>query len=85
MATKVRLMKLLQEVRGMAEITNRRFVPKPPMLYLMELRARSVAAAASTSRRLVIRVDARDIAEIPDPVKITFACQDGSDSVHSPS
>ena len=79
-------MKLLQEVRGMAEITNRRFVPKPPMLYLMELRARSVAAAAGTgSRRLVIRVDSRDCAEIPDPVKINFACQDGAEPVHSPS
>lgn len=78
-------MKLLQEVRGMAEITNRRFVPKPPMLYLMELRARSVATGGTASRKLIIRVDARDSADVPDPVRINFVCQPAVEPVHSPS
>jgi hypothetical protein len=69
MAMKVKLMKLLQEVRGLAEITGRRPLPKPSVLYLMQLRWQA-AAANMTRRKLVINVDHQEAADIPHPVKI---------------
>ena len=70
MATKVRLMKLLQEMRGFAEITNRRPLPKPPVLFLMQLRSHA-AEAASPRRKMVITIDMQENPDIPHPVKIT--------------
>ena len=70
MATKVKLMKLLQEVRGLAEITSRRPLPKPSVLFLMQLRWQTAAAANMSRRKLVINVDHQEAADIPHPVKI---------------
>jgi hypothetical protein len=70
MATKIKMMKLLQEIRGMAQITNRRPQPKPPGLFLMQLRSH-VMQATIPRRRLVIPVDLREPPDIPHPVKIT--------------
>jgi hypothetical protein len=70
MATKIKMMKLLQEIRGMAQITNRRPQPKTPGIFLMQLRAH-VTNATTPRRRLVIPVDLKDLPDIPTPVKIT--------------
>jgi len=70
MATKIKLMKLLQEMRGFAEFGRRHFAPRPSALYLIQLRSH-VAETSRTKRRLVISVDLKDHPDIPHPVKIT--------------
>jgi len=69
MATKVKLMTFLQQVRGYAEITNRRPAPRPPMLYLMDLRRQS-GNVQSSRRRLAVKSSATG-ESVPLPVKIT--------------
>ena len=70
MAAKVRIMKLLQEMRGFAEVTNRLPLPKQPGLFLMKLRTH-FSQGALPSRKRVITIEIQDRADIPDPVKIT--------------
>lgn len=70
MATKIKLMKVLEEIRGYAQITNRRPAPRPPMLYLMQLRNQT-AQANTVSRRLTVAVDAGENPTAPSPIKIT--------------
>ena len=70
MATKIKLMKLLQEMHAFAEIGRRNPAPKPSPLYLMQLRSHLVQTSRPR-RRLAIRVDLRDSLDLPDPVKIT--------------
>lgn len=64
MAKKVVLMKYLQEVSGYAQVTNRRPAPRPPVIYLMQLRERQ--AQTHLSKR-------------PQRLSITTAWQNGSD------
>lgn len=66
MATKMKLLKMLQEVKGMAQITNRRPAPRPPLLYLMQLR--SQGAQSNTPRRRVA-IEAAALTA-PLPIKI---------------
>ncbi len=70
MAAKVRIMKLLQEMRGFAEVTNRLPQPRQPGLFLMKLRTH-FSPGALPSRKRVITIEIQDRADIPDPVKIT--------------
>jgi hypothetical protein len=70
MATKVKLMKFLQEVRGLSEMTRRHLTPKPSALFLMQLRYH-MTEASQTKRRLSIAIDMKDTA-FPHPVKITY-------------
>ena len=70
MATKIKLMKLLQELHGFAEITRRHPTPKPSALFLMQLRSH-LAETNQPKRQLLITVDLRDDPDIPNPVKIT--------------
>jgi hypothetical protein len=70
MAAKVRIMKLLQEIRGFAEITQRRPQPRQPGLFLIQLRSH-VTRTTATKRRQTIVVDMPDHSDIPHPVKIT--------------
>jgi hypothetical protein len=70
MAAKVRIMKLLQEIRGFAEISNRRPQPRQPGLFLIQLRSH-VTHATATRRKQIISVDVLDRPDIPHPVKIT--------------
>jgi hypothetical protein len=70
MATKIKMLKLLQEMHAFSELGRRNFSTKTPPLYLLQLR--SHLANARPRRRLAIRVDLRDSAGLPDPVKITF-------------
>jgi len=69
MAAKVRIMKLLQEIRGLAEITNRRPQPRKPGLFLIQLRSH-VTHTTGVRRRQTIAVDMLERPDIPHPVKI---------------
>ena len=64
MAKKVILMKFLQEIRGYALVTNRRPAPRPPAIFLMQLRKHRAQARPSNR---------------PQPVAITAAWQNGPD------
>lgn len=66
MATKMKLIKMLQEVKGIAQITNRKPGPRPPLLYLMQLRSQA-AEVDTPRRRLAIETEA---ARPPLPIKI---------------
>jgi hypothetical protein len=69
MPNKIKMLTLLQEKRGYAQITNRVPVPRPGVLFLMKLRARS-AETTVPRRRLAITVDANHSTETPLPIKI---------------
>lgn len=69
MATKIKLMKLLQEMRGLSEMRRWHRAPKPAALYLMQLRTH-VAETSNARRRLVISIDLKDTAAVPDSVTI---------------
>jgi hypothetical protein len=70
MATKVKIMKMLQEIRGLAQITNRRPPSKSPGLFLMQLRSH-VSRTPVQKQKLVIPILLQDPPDIPHPVKIT--------------
>ena len=63
-------MKMLQEIRGFAQITNRRPQSKPPGLFLLQLRSHG-QRNGSPRQRLVIPISLQDPPDIPHPVKIT--------------
>ena len=69
MATKIRIMKLLQEIRGFAQLTYRQPQDRQPGLFLIQLRSH-IHNATSPRRRLIIPVDHQDPPDIPHPVKI---------------
>jgi hypothetical protein len=70
MATKIKLMKLLQEIRGLAQITQRRPQPKASGLFLVQLRSH-LNQATPLRRRFVIPIQQHEPPDIPNPVKIT--------------
>jgi hypothetical protein len=71
MAAKLKLMKFMDEARALAEVTNRRPAPRPPMLYLLQLRSQ-MHQLTPPKRRLIISVDLNGGAETSLPVKINF-------------
>ena len=71
MATKVRLMKLLQEIRGLADVTNRRPPPRSPGLFLIQLRSHLVHTTQPRQKLIVRAEDPLDHQAVPHPVKIT--------------
>lgn len=75
MATKVKMMKFLQEIRGLTELGRRYPAPKPSPLFLLQLRSH-VAETSHSKHRLVITVDLKDNPDIPHPVKINHVRQD---------
>ena len=66
MATTMKLLKMLQESQGLAQITNRKPAPRPPLLYLMQLRSQN-NQAVTPRRRLTIETEAL---RAPLPIKI---------------
>jgi hypothetical protein len=70
MAAKLKMLKLLQEMQGFAEVTNRRPPPRSVGLALMQLRSH-LAHTRVPPRRRSIAIDIKDLADIPHPVKIT--------------
>jgi len=81
MAKKVILMKLLQEIRGHANVTNRRPNPAAPMLYLMQLRRRNASAHGRPQppQRLAITAQWQNPGEAPAPIKINHTVADKSE------
>jgi hypothetical protein len=84
MAKKVILMKLLQEIRGYANVTNRRPTPATPMLYLMQLRRRNAHAHTQVRvpqplKRLAITANWQNPGEAPAPIKIHHAVANPSE------
>lgn len=71
MATKIKLMKLLQEMRGFSEMGRRPSAHRPSTLYLLQLRSHLTETSRS-KRRLIVAVDLRDTLNIPHPVKINY-------------
>ena len=69
MAAKVRMLKLLQEIRGFAEIVNRQPPPRSTGLLLAQMRPH-VIQAVLPRRNLKVTTVPRDHANIPHPVKI---------------
>jgi hypothetical protein len=74
MAAKIRMLKLLQEIRGFAEIVNRCPPPRSTGLLLAQMRPH-VIQAAMPRRSLRVTMIGRDSAEIPHPVKINHVKQ----------
>lgn len=77
MATKIKVLKLLQEGRVYAQITNRRPAPRPPLLYLMQLRAHP-APADLPRHRLTVETDHKAFANGPLTIKINHVKSDES-------
>ena len=69
MAKKLKLMPLFQELKGRAEISNRRPNSTAPGVYLMQLREQT-GSATLPRRRLVIAVNSGAAKALPRPVKI---------------
>jgi hypothetical protein len=68
MATKIKMLKFLQERTAFTEL-NRRPAAKPSALYLMQLRQHMLQTSIP-KRRLVVRIDPKQNPCIPHPVKI---------------
>jgi hypothetical protein len=74
MAAKIRMLKLLQEIRGFADITMRRPPPRSPGLVLMQMRSH-VIQATLPKRRLSVQMDIQDRLNSSHPVKINHVKQ----------
>ena len=71
MATKMNMMKMLQQARGMAQITNRRPQNRPPGPLMLEMRF-SGSRTTPARRKRIIRIRMQNAIDIPHPVKITY-------------
>jgi hypothetical protein len=84
MAAKVKMLKLLQEIRGFAAIANRRPPPRSPGLLLMQGRSH-VIQAIPPRRRLSITTDDQEHPGIPHPVKINHVKQNPAPAATLPA
>jgi len=75
MATKLQIMKFVEEIRGYAEITDRRPIPRPAVLCLMDLHSQTQGITVP-KRRLAVTVNLELGPNNPDPVKITYVRPD---------
>jgi hypothetical protein len=71
MAAKIKMLTLLQEIRGFADITNRQPQPKSPGLVLIQMRSRIIQTPL-VRRRLSITMAQPDHVDIPHQVKINY-------------
>jgi hypothetical protein len=78
MATKIKLLKLLQEMHAFAEIGRRHPLPKPSPLFLLQLRSH-LAETSRPKRRLTVSVDLKDSLDLPHPVRITHVKPDSAE------
>lgn len=79
MAAKVKMLKLLQEMRGFAAITRRLPPPRSPGLLLMQVRALGINNSLR-KRKLSITIGTQSSVDIPHPVRIHHVKQ-SSDAV----
>jgi hypothetical protein len=70
MATKMNMMKMLQQARGIAQITNRRPQNRPIGPLMLQMRFSSSRTSAGRRKR-IIRIKMQSPLDIPHPVKIT--------------
>jgi hypothetical protein len=70
MATRANILKLMQEIHGFARVTHRRPQPRPPALFLMEIRSQTHYSELP-KRKLNIVFQMEELADFPHPVKIT--------------
>jgi hypothetical protein len=75
MAAKLKMLKLLQETRGFAKVTNRRPPPRSPVLFLAQLRSEG-ERTARRRQRVNITIDPPNQPEVPLQVKIRYVKQD---------
>ena len=75
MAMKLQIMKFVEEIRGYAEITDRRPTPRPAVLCLIDLNSQAQEISVP-KRRLAVSVDLELDPNNPDPVKITYVRPD---------
>jgi hypothetical protein len=68
------MLKLLQEIRGFAEIVNRCPTPRSPGLLFMHSRTQAVHVSLP-KRRLNVTTDVEDHRDTPYPVKINHVEQ----------
>lgn len=71
MTTKVRLIKLLTDIREVEHPPIKRTPLKPVMLYLMELRSHA-AEPGLPKKKLLIPIELKEPATAPQPIKITY-------------
>lgn len=69
MATKMNVMKFLQESRGFSEIARPRLPRQKSALFLIQMRSH-LAQTSQGRRRLVIKVNLKDQPDIPHPIQI---------------
>src|SRR5204863_3697543 len=69
MAAKIRIMKLLQEIRGLADITQRQPTPRQPGLFLIELRSHLAESRQPWNRKTIV-IEMQGPLDVPHPVKI---------------
>ena len=69
MAMKIKMLKLLTEFRGHAQVTNRRPTPRPPGLFLLQLREHLTETTAQ-KRKLVVSAEGQATADKPLQIKI---------------
>ena len=69
MAAKVKIMKLLQEMRGFSFVMNRSPQPRTPGLFLVQMRSHLLHASLPKLKR-TISIDMQAPVDLPHPVKI---------------
>ena len=65
------MLKLLQEIRGFAEVTNRRPQSRSTGMFLMQIRSH-LTHTTVPCHKCSILVHGKDRADVPHPVKITY-------------
>jgi hypothetical protein len=84
MAAKIQMLKLLQEIRGFAEVSNRRPQSRSPGLWLTQIRTHMLQGVVP-KRRLSIRIDTQDRTEVPYRVKINHLKQGAGPAAMRPA
>ena len=70
MATKMKLMRLLQEMHAFTELGRRTPAPRTSPLFLLQLRSH-MAQTSRSKLRLIVKVGLEDTLDMPSPVKIS--------------
>ena len=69
MAAKMKMLKLLQEIRGLADFSVRRPQTRPVGLFLVQMRSH-VSQTTLQNRKRHISIDSPALPDIPHPVRI---------------
>jgi len=74
MATRIKMLKLLQEVRGFAQFAHQPAEPKAPGPLLLEFGA-AMRRRAAARRKRAIKIEMQEPPDIPHPVPIKYLSQ----------